>query len=368
MGLFSRPTVAQPQQDHAFTNVIQNEGGNTGRGLIAWRDPRTDFNTHSKLIVRRGEEAVFENGGSEYISFTNGEYDLATDNHYFFRNLREKLSGGASRFPCRVYFVSVEEFQIGWGTTSPIGYTCPILGPGIHLYGGGEYTLRVHDSETFTTKLLRDSESYTIEDLKDKLFERTKKNILDIISETLEKNQINCMEVSKKAREIADAAMPRISDLLSPYGISLIDFTAELEVDEEQRQMYEQEFRKRSIRGQGAAAEVNALGGNYAMVKGLEALQASAENPNGGGMANMGMGMGMGMAAAQMFSQMGGMFGGQQAPQQAPQQQAPQQQAPQQPAAADPMETLAKLKKMLDAGLIPQAAYDAKVQEVLAKM
>lgn len=363
MGLFNRPTVAQPQESHGFTDVIKNEGNNTKRGLIAWRDPRTEFNTHSMLYLSRGEEAVFENSG-EFRCFNEpGKYDLGTDNHFFFRRLREWFSGGQSRFPCRVYFISTEEYELEWGTSTPIGYTCPIMGPGAQLMGGGEYTIRVNDSEVFAAKCLRDSDSYTVEDFKKKLFSRVYKNVSDIISEVLEENKINCMEVSKKVRQISDLCMPRIADLLAQYGVMLVDFTAELQVDEEQRQQYEQEVRRRTLRGAGAAAELNQLGSNYAMVKGMEALQASAENPNGGGMANMGMGMGMGMAAAQMF---GGMFGGQQMQQ--PQQQPQQTAAPTQPAEPDPMETLAKLKKMLDAGLIPQAAYDAKVQEVLAKM
>lgn len=36
--------------------------------------------------------------------------------------------------------------------------------------------------------------------------------------------------------------------------------------------------------------------------------------------------------------------------------------------AEDPMETLGKLKKLLDAGLIEQAEYDAKKTEILSRM
>ena len=54
--------------------------------------------------------------------------------------------------------------------------------------------------------------------------------------------------------------------------------------------------------------------------------------------------------------------------QQQPMQQQPVQQAAPQPAAEDPFEVLAKLKKMLDAGLIEQAEYDRKKADVLSKM
>jgi hypothetical protein len=48
------------------------------------------------------------------------------------------------------------------------------------------------------------------------------------------------------------------------------------------------------------------------------------------------------------------------------QMQQPQQQAPQ--PQSDPMEVLTKLKKMLDAGLISQEKYDAKVDEIMSNM
>ena len=38
------------------------------------------------------------------------------------------------------------------------------------------------------------------------------------------------------------------------------------------------------------------------------------------------------------------------------------------PKEEDPMETLTKLKKMLDAGLIEQSEYDAKKTEILGRM
>ena len=76
-------------------------------------------------------------------------------------------------------------------------------------------------------------------------------------------------------------------------------------------------------------------------------FQAAGEN--GGGAAGMAF-MGMGMNAV------GGAMGGLQQPVQ-------QQQQP--AAAADPMEELAKYKKMLDEGLITQEDYDAKKKQLL---
>lgn len=378
MGLFHRPTTASPSAGHSFVDVIQNEGNNTGRGIIAWRDPRTDFNTHSKLLVRKGEEAIFENGASEWAVFPGGtECELETQNIAVIRSFREALSGGRTYFPCRVYFVSTEEYEIPWGTVEPVGYTCPLLGPGAQLRGGGVYVMRVADSETFVKKVLRDNASYTVQDLKEKLFERIYQEIAAVISLVLERNGINSMECSKKKKEIAQLCLPDIQQLLQPYGILLVDFTVALELDEEQRQMYEQSVRLQRMNAQGEAQariigahskvqELETMGSAYTTIKGMEMLQSIAENPGAGGLASAGAGIGMGVAAGGAF---GGitqsLFGGGVPNPGGQGQQQPQAQAGAQP---DPVESLAMMKKMLEAGLVTQEVYDKKVAEILSRL
>lgn len=389
MGLFHRPTVATPSNGHSFVDVIQNEGNNTSRGLIAWRHPSTDFNTHSKLIVRKGEEAIFEDGASEWAIFPEGtECELHTQNIAVIRKFREFLSGGHSYFPCRVYFISTEEFEIPWGTIDPVGYTCPLLGPGAQLRGGGQYFIRVVDSETFVKKVLRDGESYTVQDLKEKLFERVYQEIAETISTVLENNAINSMECSKKKREIATLCQPEIQKLLDTYGLLLVDFTINLQLDEEQRQMYEQAVRLQRMNAQGEdqariisarskVKELETMGNAYTTIKGMELLETLAENP-AGGIASAGAGIGMGMAAGSVVSNIAEtVFTNSKIVQ--PQQ--PQQQnfggsnrfgnaggTALQSSEPDPIASLEKMKLMLDKGLIPQTVYDQKVAEILSRL
>lgn len=386
MGLFGRSAASTAsRQDQPFLDVIQNNGGNTGRGLIAWRDPRTDFNTRSKLLVRKGEEAIFENGASEWAVFPAGtECTLHTQNIAFIRRLREAFSGGETYFPCRVYFVSTEEFEIEWGTTDPIGYTCPIIGPGAQLRGGGVYVLKVSDSALFAVKCLRDNESYTTDMLKIKLFERIYQDIADIVSRVLEDTGTNCMEVSKRKKQIARDCMPGIQEILSPYGLTLVDYTISLEVDEAQRQLYEGKVRERRLQGMGLQAEFNQMGNMYHTLKGMELLHELASNPGAGGVAAAGAGIGMGMAAGGAFADIASnvfgratqsvqpstsQFGGES--RFAPAGDAGASSTFGQsvaPAQEDPVAVLAKLKRMLEADLITQAEYDAKKREIMSRM
>ena len=82
----------------------------------------------------------------------------------------------------------------------------------------------------------------------------------------------------------------------------------------------------------------------------------------------MGAGMSVGMAAgAAMTGMAGQMFANPLMAQPQNTAQGQQQQAASAPS-DDPVETLAKLKRMLDAGLIEQSEYDAKKAEILSRM
>lgn len=390
MGFFGRSAASSTKRDQPFLDVIQNNGDNTGRGLIAWRDPRTDFNTRSKLLVRKGEEAIFENGASEWAVFPSGtECSLHTQNIAFIRALREAFSGGETYFPCRVYFVSTEEFEIEWGTTDPIGYTCPIIGPGAQLRGGGVYVLKVSDSALFAVKCLRDNSSYTTSMLKVKLFERIYQDIADVVSRVLEETGTNCMEVSKRKKQISNDCKPGIQELLSPYGLTLVDCTISLEVDEAQRQLYEEKVRSMRLSGMGLSAEYDQLHDKFVALKGMQLLNTMASNPGAGGIAAAGAGLGMGMAAGSAFSDIASnVFGRVSQQVQAPTSQfggesrfgspsgaiplsanpgGGQPVAPA-PVQEDPVAVLSKLKRLLDSDLITQAEYDAKKREIMSRM
>ncbi|MBQ9356266.1 MAG: SPFH domain-containing protein [Prevotella sp.] len=393
----------------AITDVIQNEGGRTRRDIIAWRDPHEDFNTNAVLIVNPGEEAVFVESGQVAGKFTTGRYELKTQNRVIIRSFKEAITGGKSKFPCRVFFISTEEFNVNWGTVQPIGYTCPVFGPGALLRGNGVYNVKVVDSVAFIQKILRDSHTYTADDLSRKLVEYIYTDVAEIFSNVLEEKQINAMEVSKSIRTIAEEAMPRVQLLLQPYGLQLLNMSVKLSMDEEQRQMYEQQVRLQRMTAQGAAQarvieagsrveEYNMMGQAYQQIKGMEIMKDMVNNPNGsvgGEMAGAGVGIGMAAATAGTFAGVAQqVFGQQQQPYAQPQQPYAQPQQPyaqpqqpyaqpQQPYAqpqqayaqpqqqtpqADPIQSLQKMKQMLTAGLITQQQYDAKVAEIMARL
>lgn len=160
------------------------------------------------------------------------------------------------------------------------------------------------------------------------------------------------------------------------FSIFLIVFTiAAIDIPENDpnRQKLEEAFANKGVMG--------ILGDDWGRQQATEILHTLAANPGAGGVAAAGAGMGMGMAA-------GGVFAGMAQQMFAPMQPQPPVQQPVQPTpsgrfvqrgaanggtppaqgAEDPVESLKKLKAMLDAGLIPQDVYNSKMNEILGRM
>lgn len=372
----------------SIQDVIQNEGGLTRKGLIAWRDPHEDFNTNATLVVNPGEEAIFVDQGDIAEVFPPGRYVLKTQNKVIIRSFREAISGGKSTFPCRVFFVSTEQFNVNWGTRNAITYNCPLLGHGTELRGFGVYVIRVVDSPAFLQKLLRDSYGFTADELSTMLVDFIDLKVSAIIAEVLTQNKIVSLDVTEHRDEIADMAKPHIQKLFDDrgYGLELIDFSVNLKVDDKQKEMYE-ERRKKVQEGAADKDVYDAMGADvWQRIKGMEVMRDLANNQGSGGIAGMGAGLGMGMAAGGAFGTMAQqVFGGQpqyQQPQQpygpqpqqpyGPQPQQPYGPQPQQPQTPpqqpDPMTSLRTMKQLLDQGLITQQQYDAKVAEIMARL
>ena len=396
----------------AITDVIQNEGGLTRKGLIAWRDQHEDFNTNATLVVNPGEEAVFVDQGDISEVFPPGRYVLKTMNKIIIRSFREALSGGKSTFPCRVFFISTEQFNVKWGTTTAITYNCPEIGHGARLLGNGEYVIRVIDSPAFIQKLLRDSYGFSADDMSRLLLSFIFQDVAKIITDILYKNKIVSLDLTSHWDEMADEAKPLVQKLFDNrgFGLELVDFSVRLELDPKQAEQYEKLKRETMLKGSAEKGVYDMMGGQiWQQIKGMEVMKDLANNTGSGGIAGMGAGLGMGMAAGGAFGTMAGQVFGQpqqqqyqqqyqqqpyqhqpyQQPQQGqyqqqpyqqqqyqqpqqPQQfyqqpQQPQQQAPQQ-SPVDPMESLRKMKQMLDMNLITQQQYDAKVAEIMARL
>lgn len=369
-----------------WADVIKN----TGPGeLLIWRQPEEDFNTNSTLVVMPGEEAIFIKGGNIEAVFDNGTYKLSTENYPFISRLRNAFTGGISTFNCVVYFVRKADSQeIKWGTETPIQVRDKVWGIRTDARVRGAYKVRIENPAKLLEKLVGNNVPYQFQEELNRYFESEfQGKIKSAISKFLNGLEQELIGIDAYMDELSEQIEPYIDEIVQDYGLKCVRFSlAGLDIDNSKYDAIDQSqiasISKVKL-AQGDKGVMNVLGEDWGRQQAANILGDLARNPGAGGVGAMGAGMGMGVAAGSVFGNMANqMFApmSQQVPQQSVQPSQPMPSgrfAPKGSGAAqpssqgsteDPMETLAKLKKMLDAGLIEQSEYDAKKAEVLSRM
>jgi thioredoxin len=355
-----------------------------GKAIIGKVDVDDNPDIVSKFGIRNIPTIIFIKNGEFYGTLPPGRHEVKTENYPVLSRIRNWFSGGASTFTCQVYHVNNSEQNVGWGTSSAIEIQDFFLGGGIIgvptlIRGAAEFRVRFNVREDedackqLYMRLMGDRSEYTVNDLSMLFKAQISQEISDVVGKTLEarsmKMSINA--ISSQLKDFSKELKPGFDEVFADYGLELVNFSFyNLTIDET-------EVRQKYLDRLVAAAHT----GSYDKAMQQELLKDVANNPGAGGIASAGAGLGMGMAAGNAFAQMattafaqpqqpmqqpmgyggGSRFGG---GMQQPQQQMQQPQQPQQ----DPMEVLSKMKQMLNAGLITQEVYDAKVAEVLSRL
>jgi len=387
MALFNKNPneVAYTGGKKHWTDVIKNSGSGE---LLIWRQPEEDFNTNSTLVVMPGEEAIFIKGGTVEQVFENGTYKLSTENYPFISRLRNAFSGGVSTFNCVVYFVrKADSKEIRWGTETPIQVRDKVWGVRTDARVRGAYKVKIENPAKFLEKLIGNNVPFQFQEELDKYFaSEFQGKIKAAVSKFLNALEQELIGIDAYMDELSEKIEPYIDEIVSDYGLKCVKFSlAGLDIDTTKYDVIDAsqiELIARSRGYQGDKAGLDILGDDWGRIQGAGILRDLANNPGAGGVAAAGAGMGMGIGAAGAFGSIAQqVFAPAQngfAPQQSinPTQNAPSGRFTQKNSASvtptvnaeDPMETLGKLKKLLDAGLIEQAEYDAKKTEILSRM
>ena len=393
MGLFNKNPneVAYTGGKKHWTDVIKNSGPGE---LLIWRQPEEDFNTNSTLIVMPGEEAIFIKGGVVEQTFENGTYKLSTENYPFISRIRNAFSGGISTFNCVVYFVrKADSEEIRWGTETPIQVRDKVWGIRTSAKVRGAYKVRIENPVKFLEKLIGNNVPFQMQGDLDRYFaSEFQGKIKSAVSKFLNNLEQELVGIDAYMDELSEQIEPYIDEIVEEYGLKCVRFSlAGLDIDISKYDAIDESQIAAIAKGnlaRGDKSAMNILGDDWGRQQAANILGDLARNPGAGGVGAMGAGMGMGMAAGSVFGNMANhMF--EPMNQQSQQMQPVQQQQPissgrfapkgtvqpnqqthlqSQPATEDPFDTLAKLKRMLDAGLISQEKYDAKVDEVMSRM
>lgn len=340
-----------------WADVIKNSGDGN---LLIWRQPEEDFNVNSTLIVMPGEQAVFVKNGSVEAVYDNGRYRLNTENYPFISRLRNAFTGGISTFNCVVYFVkTTDSHEILWGTESPIQVRDKQWGILTNVRSYGSYKVHVDDPSMFLSKLIGNNiTSQEQEDLYYYFSNQFQSIIVDTLAKALVQIDGELIGLSTRIFELSQIIEPMLDTVLRDYGTRCINYSiASITVDESKYDKIDDAQIEAIAKMKNAHADkgvMNTLGDSWDKQQSVNILGKMAENTSGaGGMMGVGIGMSTGAQAGGAFSAMAGSVFGSDS---------------QNSGVGDPMETMKKLKEMLDAGLITNDEYEKKKEEVLARM
>ena len=352
MSIFDKKS-GNSKKSHTILSTLKNS--ESGRFLV-WKLPEEDFNNKSVLIVNPGEEAIFVNNGTIVQTFTNGRYELSSENYPFISELRNMITGGVSTFNCKVYFVGLNQsHEILWGTDSPIKVRDAVQKIVTNVLARGSYRVSIESAENgalLMNKLIGFGTSFfsaeNLEGYFGRLFQQyIKSHLTKVLSDCDEELLVAVSHMESYANEIA----PKIQETLDEFGLTLNAFAISgMDVPD-----ISQDPNRRIIEeGYAKQRELEIMGQNYGKIKGVDILTNVSQNPSSGGLAGAGAGIVAGVEVAKSISKLtDSVFG---------------ENTSSAPQMEDDVERLAKLKKMLEMQLISQDDYDKTKNEILKKM
>lgn len=349
---------------------------------IIWQHPSTEISTNSRVNLGLNELAVFFDMYSGNYEIITKSTDLKTNNVPVLSRIPTAMTGGVSKYQCRVYFIRTSVSKdLPWGTPNPLGPFYDGLHKGMtySLLMNGIYTFQVAD----VNKLLQfvdsdktiDFESFeedrVIGTLTSQIYKLITKviqtlnldyilsrefilNCSDALKNSLQTEVLDDMGMRIRRFEIKNVSLP--DDPNDPYTRALANMTDE-------------------------AAMVQGLGiqgiQNYLLTHGVKVAELSASNSGAAG-AMTGIGIGAGVGAG-IGGQLGNMINGVMSSVQVPRQtdpafghSVPNPSVPfpdgmQGTTQSEPInqERLVKLKQLFDLGIISKEQYDQRVSEIL---
>lgn len=325
---------------------------NPESATLIWKFPQEldQIENDSTLIVDPGLASIFiHNGKIESIQTESGNWKLETDNVPFVSALKNVMSGFETHDKAQIYFVKTNELTNNkWGTPNAITYIDPIYDFPVELRAFGNFTFKIADVENFWTNYAANKAEVSIDSIRMMIVDRLVGQIISIFAQ----KKISYNEIDAHAFEISKELMQATKEEFAKLWLELTDFRIE---DTNFTDKTEDFISKITSKSADVGA-INKTGNidqrsmsNYAQIEQLEAMNTAAA---AGGTAGDMMGAGIGMAMwMNMGNQMNNMPNTNSAP------------------VVDTTEDkLMKIKNLFDKGLIDEADYKTKKEEILASM
>lgn len=271
-----------------FSSVI--EWNENGAGVLFYKFQNQEIKKGSRLIIRPGQDAIFlYNGKVEGIFQEDGDYDIESDIIPFLTTLKSFKFGFSTPLRAEVLFINTKELLVKWGTKNAINLPAPGLPGGMPIRAFGTFNCRVAAHDVLIEKLAGIRQTYTVEDVKERIIASLDQLLMSWIS----KEGRDMFNLQADARNIAKGIEGELDADMETLGIGISGFTIEsFSYPEEIRKMQEK-----------AAAQ--SMVGDMNKYTQMAAADSMGKGGSGAGMASDMVGLQMGMAIGQqMVNQM----------------------------------------------------------------
>lgn len=295
--------------DKAPQEVIMRDASATE--TMIWQHPSTEFNTNSRVNLLPNEIAVFFDMYNGETKIIERSQDLKTGNIPILERFSTAMSGGISKYQCRVYFIRTSQSEnISWGTRDYLGPYEDGLRKGLFFKFkmSGFYNVRIADP----LKLMQLIDADKVVVFRDFMKSRVLDNLLAYIVE-----KINCIMTTisldfigykylilKTSSALAEDIQ---RDVLDDYGVKLTRFQINnIVLPTDKEDPYNKALAMLSEEGAMASAvDVQGMQ-KYLLTHGVRIAELAASgNGTAGAMAGIGIGTGVG---AGIGGSLGGMI------------------------------------------------------------
>ncbi len=304
-------------------------------GTLAWRYPMRDneIQNGASLTVRESQLALFVDEGQVADVFGPGRHRLSTATLPLLTNLRHWDKLFASPFKSDVYFFSTRlQLDRTWGTATPIVIRDAEFGA-VRLRAYGIYAYRLSDPLRFHQKVSGTREHYGRDDLEGQLRNTLVAGLTTLFAES----GIPFLDLAANQDALAKAMRERAAPMFAELGLELESLVVQnFSLPDELQKTLDQRI------SMGMLGDLQ----RYTQYQVASSIPDAARNE--GGLAALGAGFGFGQMIGQSV-------GGATASAAA--------------AGADEIvATLEKLHALVGKGVLSQAEFDAKKEELLKKL
>ena len=324
-----------------FVDVIQ--WTEDADGVLAYRYPMADMEIQygGMLTVRDSQSALFVDEGKIADHFMTGLHKLTTQNIPILTNLRNWDKAFESPFKSDIIFFSHRlQLDRKWGTPNPITIRDTEFGM-VRLRAFGMYSYKLADPTLFYKEVCGTREIYTVNDLDGQL-----RNVMVAeLTQIFANSKIPFLDMAANQSELGILIKTQMANVFKRYGLELDNLVVEnISLPEELQAILDKRI------------SMNVVGdlSKYTQFQVAESIPIAAGNE--GGVAGAGAGLGAGLIMGQTMAQ--SMVNNM----------ANQPNQTQAVTGEDIAATLEKLHALIAKGILTQAEFDAKKEELLKKL